>query len=116
MSEKINNKQLQYLKSLGTISKSEIIDLLEGWTNPDIILDVDELEIFNKLKDIDLQIGRTIELISMDNDPNPIECGTKGKIIKINDMPFNEKQIEVEWENGRTLSLIYPVDKFKIIH
>ena len=61
------------------------------------------------------EIGQTIELLQMDNDPNPIPIGTKGKVIKINPMPYNEKQIVVEWENGRTLMLIYPEDKFRVV-
>lgn len=59
--------------------------------------------------------GQIVELLQMDNDPQPIPVGTKGKVLRINPMPNNEKQIVVEWENGRTLTLIYPVDKFRVV-
>lgn len=61
-------------------------------------------------------VGDTIELIKMENDANPIQVGTRGIIKKINSMPDNETQIEVNWENGRNLSLIYPEDQFKVIY
>lgn len=61
------------------------------------------------------KIGQKIELIRMDNDPNPIPVGTKGIVTKLNPMPNNEVQICVKWENGRTLMLIYPEDKFRIV-
>lgn len=60
--------------------------------------------------------GQTIVLLEMNNDPDPIPVGTKGKVVRINPMPYNEKQIVVEWENGRTLMLIYPVDKFRVVN
>ena len=63
-----------------------------------------------------MKVGQTVELISMENDPDPIPSGTKGKITKVNPTPFDgEIQLCVDWENGRKLMLIYPVDKFKIV-
>lgn len=59
--------------------------------------------------------GDTIQLIEMPNDPHPIEPGSKGIVTFIQDIGNNEVQIGVDWENGRRLFLIYPVDKFKII-
>ena len=64
---------------------------------------------------MDFKIGQTIELLKMDNDPNPIPVGTKGKITGISPMPFNETQVHVAWENGRTLMLIHPEDKFRVL-
>lgn len=61
------------------------------------------------------KVGQVIELLQMDNDPMPIPIGTRGKVKKINPMINNESQIIVDWENGRTLMLIYPEDKFRII-
>jgi hypothetical protein len=61
------------------------------------------------------EIGQIIVLLEMNNDTNPVPVGTKGVVTKINPMPNNETQICVNWENGRTLMLIYPEDKFKII-
>ena len=61
------------------------------------------------------QKGDTIELIEMNDDPFPVEAGTKGVVTFINDFNNGEVQIGVEWESGRRLFLIHPIDKFKII-
>lgn len=55
---------------------------------------------------------RTVELEEMNNEIDPILPGTKGKVIFVDDIG----NIHVNWENGRTLALIYRVDKFKIIN
>lgn len=44
--KKYSKNQIDYLKSLKTVSKDEIKDLLSGWTSLDIILDADELSDF----------------------------------------------------------------------
>lgn len=59
--------------------------------------------------------GDIIQLLEMNNDPFPIEPGAQGTVTFINDFNNGEVQIGVEWENGRRLFLIHPVDKFKII-
>ena len=64
---------------------------------------------------MDFKVGDKIELLQMNNDPNPIPVGAKGVITRIGPMPYDETQIEVKWENGRTLMLIHPEDKFKVI-
>jgi hypothetical protein len=64
---------------------------------------------------MDFKVGDKIELLKMDNDPHPIPIGTKGRITKIGPMPYNETQIHVDWDNGRTLMLVYPEDKFRVI-
>ena len=62
------------------------------------------------------QIGQRIELTSMENDPHPIPVGTRGTILGVNKTPYDgELQIKVNWDNGRTLMLLYPEDTFKII-
>lgn len=64
----------------------------------------------------DIKTNQTIKLLSMDNDPNPITIGSLGVITRISKLPFDEEfQIDVQWHNGRTLSLIFPFDKFEII-
>lgn len=55
--------------------------------------------------------GTRVELIQMGNDPYPIPAGTKGTVVYVNDMG----QIDIEWDNGRTLSLIPGEDDFKVI-
>ncbi len=60
--------------------------------------------------------GDIIQLTEpMENDPNPIQVGDKGEVLAITPIGHNEIQIVVDWESGRKLHLIHPVDKFKII-
>lgn len=61
------------------------------------------------------KVGDIIELISMDNDPNPIEAGDTGEVESVSSMGPGEYQIQVDWESGRRLHLLYPQDKFRII-
>jgi hypothetical protein len=62
-------------------------------------------------------IGDTIEMVYMD-DTYPIPPGTKGKVVGYTSLksPFNEDHMDVDWENGRSLSLITGVDKVRVIH
>lgn len=55
-------------------------------------------------------LGKTVELVSMD-DPQAPPVGTRGKVIFIDDAG----QIHVKWDNGSSLALIPEVDKFKIV-
>lgn len=60
--------------------------------------------------------GDTVVLIEMPDDPDPIEKGTKGKIIDINSLlMFKEDHLIVHWENGRKLNLIRGIDKYNVI-
>ena len=54
--------------------------------------------------------GKRIKMISMD-DPDPIEPGTMGTVIKLD----GAGQIQVKWDNGRTLSVIPEEDRFEIL-
>lgn len=55
-------------------------------------------------------VGTRIKLIYMD-DVQAIESGTKGTVELVDD----SGNIHINWDNGRTLSLIENVDKFEII-
>jgi hypothetical protein len=57
--------------------------------------------------------GDRIRLLSMPNDPDPIPAGSTGTVISVTTGPF--AQIEVNWDNGRTLALIPSVDQYDII-
>jgi hypothetical protein len=59
-------------------------------------------------------IGSTVELLEMPNDPDPIPVGTRGVVVEIHDSPGFE-QIEVKWENHRTLFLIPGADRWRVI-
>jgi hypothetical protein len=56
-----------------------------------------------------LMIGDRIRLISMPNDPDPVPVGTAGTVAGI--YPQRDwTQIDVNWDNGRTLMLSIPDD------
>lgn len=54
--------------------------------------------------------GCRIELIEMVNEPFAVPPGTKGTLHHIDDAGH----FHMEWDNGRTISLIPGVDKFKV--
>ena len=55
--------------------------------------------------------GTRIELISMEDPFAPIESGTKGTVVLVDDMG----QIHMKWDNGRTLALVPGEDSFRKI-
>ena len=63
-------------------------------------------------------IGDVIEMVDMPNDPNPITPGTKGVVTGYTTVggPFHEDHMDVDWENGRGLSVIVGEDKVRVIH
>ncbi len=59
-------------------------------------------------------VGARVELGEMTGEDLPRGlCGTVTHIAEIFD---NEQDIGVKWDNGRTLSLIYPLDDFKVLN
>ena len=57
--------------------------------------------------------GDRIRLLAMPNDPDPIPPGSTGTVVSATTGTF--AQIEVDWDNGRTLALIPGVDQYDII-
>ena len=55
-------------------------------------------------------VGKRVRLISMGNDPNPIESGTMGTIYHAGGDVLN-----VKWDNGRQLGLVVGEDSYEII-
>ena len=55
--------------------------------------------------------GTRIELIRMGNDPRPIPPGTRGTVAYVDDLG----QIGVNWDNGRSLSLVPGEDSFRAL-
>lgn len=53
--------------------------------------------------------GTRLELVCMGNDPNPVPPGTRGTVELVNSLG----DIEVNWDNGRSLSLIPGEDSFR---
>lgn len=55
--------------------------------------------------------GTRIELIQMVDEKWPVQAGTKGTVKDVDDM----LNIHMHWDNGRSLAMIYGVDKFRKI-
>lgn len=57
--------------------------------------------------------GDRIRCTQMTNDPDPIPVGTCGKVtgIQFLELVPCSWQVDVAWENGRTLSLLWPHDQ-----
>lgn len=69
-------------------------------------------------KKIDLKIGDRIELQKMGEDPitgrpdpDPIEPGMRGNVTYVTPIPGGETQVGVDWDNGRNLAVILPIDQ-----
>jgi len=76
-----------------------------------------ELSVFEDMVEPPLKQGDRIELISMPEDPHPIPVGTTGTVEDCVPMRIGNSQwqIWIKWDNGRTLSLAVPPDKYRII-
>lgn len=55
--------------------------------------------------------GCRVRLISMGEDPCPVEPGAVGTVFCIDSIG----SIHVKWDNGRSLALIPGVDAFEVI-
>jgi hypothetical protein len=63
-------------------------------------------------------IGKRIKLAKMEDDPNPIPEGSTGTVLNVVKQAFgipHEYQVWVKWDNGRSLNLICPHDRFVVI-
>jgi hypothetical protein len=58
--------------------------------------------------------GQRIELVSMSDDPAPVEVGSVGTVQYIQVL-MDTTLISVDWDNGRSLSLIAEVDEWKVL-
>ena len=58
--------------------------------------------------------GDRIRLIEMPNDPSPIEPGSEGTVLEINNEGREIEQIDVKWDSGRTLMLTR-IDRYEVI-
>ena len=56
--------------------------------------------------------GKRIRLISMENDPQPIEPGEEGTVDHVDDLGT----IFVKWDNGRSLGVVPEEDEYEILN
>jgi hypothetical protein len=61
-----------------------------------------------------LRRGDRIRLVSMPHDPDPIPAGTHGTVTAIHEHQ-DWAQVEVDWDNGRSLMLTLPDDCIAIV-
>jgi hypothetical protein len=82
--------------------------------------------------------GQRIRIIEMPNDPDPVPADTLGTVVEVTQHdpprptsisqwergrpvktqlpgPDIEATIEVRWDNGRSLNVLYPADRFEIV-
>ena len=61
-----------------------------------------------------LKKGDRIRLVSMPQDPDPIPAGTLGTVVAVYDHR-DWNQVDVNWDNGRTLMLTMPEDCIELV-
>ena len=62
--------------------------------------------------------GDRIRLLAMADDPDPIQVGQLGTVVSVSHHGGEKDawhQIDVAWDNGRTLMLVSPPDQFEIV-
>ncbi|QDT10702.1 DUF4314 domain-containing protein [Planctomycetes bacterium K23_9] len=61
-----------------------------------------------------LKAGDRVRLLSMTDDPDPISAGTTGTVAGV--YPLSDwTQVDVDWDNGRSLMLSIPPDQVEIV-
>lgn len=65
-----------------------------------------------------MEVGDRIQLIIMPDDPDPIPPGTQGTIVEIVSLHMGiprQVQVEVDWDIKRSLALVIPPDRIKVL-
>jgi len=60
------------------------------------------------------RVGDRVTLVRMGGDPDPIAPGTVGTVLGTSQWVGGEWNIAVRWDNGRTLGLVFPEDRFTV--
>ena len=67
---------------------------------------------------MNLKPGQRIELVAMNDDLDPIRPGTRGTVRLVHRVGTGHDaftQVDVAWDNGRSLMLVVPPDQYRII-
>ena len=65
-------------------------------------------------------VGKRIKSGYMPDDPDPLPFGTQGTVISVSE-PLSlgsfrtYRQIDVNWDNGRTIMLVVPPDSYFLV-
>ena len=62
--------------------------------------------------------GDRIRLVAMPEDPDPILPGATGTVTAVRQYGFGRdawQQVDVDWDDGRTLMLVVPPDEFEVL-
>ena len=65
------------------------------------------------MKHLRLHPGDRVEMVRMEDDPDPVPPQTRGTVRWVRRVTAEWIQVDVEWDNGRTLMLSVPPDQFK---
>ena len=61
-----------------------------------------------------IKAGDRVRLLSMTDDPDPIPSGSTGTVVSV--YPQSDwTQVDVDWDNGRSLMLSIPPDRVAVI-
>ena len=60
-----------------------------------------------------VQRGDRVKMVHMPDDPDPIPAGSIGTVTRVTDGPLAQES--VDWDDGRSLSLVPGTDEFEVI-
>ena len=65
-------------------------------------------------RETNLKAGDRVRLVSMADDPDPIPAGATGTVAGV--YPHSDwTQVDVDWDNGRSLMLSIPPDFVEVL-
>jgi len=118
--EKWSKKEMDLFESVLSLVQNYVSDEIEKYgieENSDLYYKIVRRWIRDNYGNGKLALpGDRIRLIKMSNDPDPIEPNTTGTVKKVGTVyMFGEDHLDVQWDNGRSLSLLVGTDEFEVI-
>lgn len=65
-----------------------------------------------------MKAGDRVRLVKMAEDPDPVPAGSLGTVLSVNRIGSGREswdQVDVEWDNGRSLMLAIPPDAVEVL-